>query len=270
MRSNDGIISLIVAIFVMILPYSVFAQSVDFYCGDRELGEQFYCEIPVDQEEEILPPPPGASASDVTDFNKFKERLDESRAVAVFTGKREDVESYMKLQKEAAEMSSRFMSQYQVIGWQNPSLSYTAAVPIETGAKTVYMAERRREVERHVKGINNQYGLFYFYSDSCAACKQFGPVVKMLSARYELSVIPIAKRGSESIEWPGTKPDNGISDRVGLYGDVTPALVLFDSKQEAGVVISYGAVSLETIEDRIYMLTREEKVKFLGGADDVR
>ncbi|MGB0906880.1 MAG: conjugal transfer protein TraF [Maricaulaceae bacterium] len=260
----------ILGVFMLWMTPQSYAQSSDFYCDDRELGGQFYCEIPEEEVVEIPDPPPGASPSEIKDFNQFKERLAEARAVAVFSGKREDVQAYMKLQKEAADMSTRFMTQYQFIGWQDPSLSYTSAVPIETGAKRVYMAERRREVERHVKGINDRYGMFYFYSNKCPACKQFGPVVKMLSARYDLTVVPIAKKGRESIEWPGTKPDNGIGERVGLYGDVTPALVLYDADQDAGVVISYGVVSLESLENRIYMLTRDEKVKFLGGDDDVR
>jgi len=247
-----------------------FAQSSNFYCEERDLGGQFYCEIPLEEEVELVPPPPDSTPSEIEEFNKFKKALDDARALAVFTGEREHVEAYMVLQKQAGEMSSRFMEEYQVIGWQNPSLSYASAVPVNTGAKRVYRAERRQEVERHNRKIKHEYGVYYFYSKSCPACRQFSPVVKMLSARYGLTVIPIAKRGQESEEWPGTLVENGIGERLGLYGDVTPALVLFNAKEETGVPISYGVVALEDLENRIYMLTREDKVKFLGGSDDVR
>lgn len=248
------------------------AQSNQFYCDERELGDSFYCENAEELEQpvEVLPPPPGAPIDEIKEFNAFKQSLDDARALAVFTGKKDHVEAYMVLQKEAASMSSRFMEQYQVIGWQNPELSYVASVPIETGGKQAYRSERRRHLEQHLRRASRDYGLFYFYSDKCAACNQFSPVVKLLSERHNMTVIPVAKPGNESISWPGTKPDNGIGERVGLQGDVTPALALYSSQQDASVVLSYGVVSLASLEERIYMLTREEKVKFLGGDDDVR
>jgi len=250
------------------------AQDNNFYCDERELGDQFYCEKPVEEEPEapaeVVSAPVTEAEETIKDFDDFKEKLNEARSVAVYTGKKEDVEHYMRLQKEAGVMSSKFMEEYQVLGWQDPTLSYAASVPVETFAKNAYRAERRQEVERHIRNINGRYGFFYFYSKDCSACVQMSPIVKMLSSRYELSVMPIAKQGKESVEWPGTKPDNGIGKRVGLIGDVTPAIILYDAEQEAGVPISYGAISLETLEDRIYMLTREDKVKFLGGNTDVR
>jgi len=251
------------------------AQDTDFYCDERELGDQFYCVSPVEEEAPAPTPepvvaPPSVDEETIKDFDAFKKKLDESRSIAVYTGKREDVEQYMRLQKQAGEMSSKFMEEYQVLGWQDPTLSYAASVPVETFAKNAYRAERRQEVENHIRSINGRYGFFYFYSKNCSACVQMSPVVKMLSSRYEVSVMPIAKAGKESVEWPGTKPDNGIGKRVGLIGDVTPAIILYDAEQDAGIPISYGAISLETLEDRIYMLTREDKVKFLGGDTDVR
>lgn len=261
------------AVFCIASGANALAQDTEFYCDDRELGGQFYCVDKTPEEKPIEAPQasaPSAEKKALEEFEAFKEKLETARAVAVYTGDAKDIEKYMRIQKEAAEMSSRFMQEYQFLGWQDPTLSYAAAVPVETFAKNAYRSERRQEVERHLKKARERYGFFYFYSKDCAACVTFSPVVKRLSARHSLSVIPIAKAGKESIEWPGTRADNGIGERVGLIGDVTPAIVLYDAKQEAGVPISYGAVSLETLENRIYMLTREEKVKFLGGETDVR
>ena len=252
---------------------AAFAQSSNFYCEDRELGEHFYCQPPAPEEpgsdSQNMSLPPSAETKR-QDFEAFKVKLGEARALAVYTGETEDVRAYMELQKQAGDMSSKFMTEYQVLGWQNPDLSYTAAVPISSGAKRAYRAERRGEVEKAVSKLNHRYGIYYFYSKNCPACRTFSPVVKMLSDRHQLTVIPIAKRGHESIEWPGTKVENGIAERLGLYGDVTPALVLFDTKERVGVPISYGSVALTDIENRIYMLTRKEDVKFLGGSDDTR
>jgi len=254
-----------------------FAQSADYYCDDKQLGEEFYCEKEaVVDEPEITPeekpvligPPAPPKPDELEELDAFKQELDTARKRAVFTGEREDIRQYMILQKKAGEMSSRFMTEYQVLGWQNPDLSYTAGTPINTGAKRAYRAERRKEVELHVRNVNQRYGIYYFYSRSCAACTTFSPIVKMLSSRHQLTVIPVARRGQESVEWPGTKPENGIGERLGLSGNVTPALVLFDTKERVGVPISYGVVTLEDLENRIYMLTREEGVKFLGGSND--
>lgn len=271
---NVALLSSLLSLFFVA---SSFAQDSSFYCGDRELGEQFYCKPPVVEEEKPMdqmgpPPPPQKSEYEekLEEFEAFQEKLEKTRSVAVFTGDPKDIERYMRLQKQAGEMSSKFMEEYQFLGWQDPTLSYVSAVPVETFAKNAYRSERRQQVEEHIKAVNGRYGFFYFYSKDCAACTVFSPVVKALSARHNLSVMPIAKKGKESIEWPGTKPDNGIGERVGLIGDVTPAIILYDAEQETGVPISYGAVSLETLENRIYMLTREDKVKFLGGSTDVR
>ena len=260
-----------------------YGQSADFYCGDRELGDQFYCKYETMEAVEepkpapapvVAPPPvPEVKKEDDKDiikrFDAFKEKLNTARQVAVFTGEPKDIERYMRLQKEAGEMSSKFMKEYQFLGWQDPSLSYATHVPVETFAKNGYRSERRKEVESHIKATKDRYGFFYFYAKNCAACVQFSPIVKALSARHGLVVIPIAQKGQESIEWPGTKPDNGIGERVGLIGNVTPAIVLYDAEQDAAVPISYGVLSLETLENRIYMLTREKGVKYLGGDLDV-
>lgn len=253
---------------------TAFAQTNDFYCEERELGGQFYCEEEIEEERgaPAAPAPAPMEREDevIKDFDSFKEQIDKARSVAVFTGDPDDIEKYMRLQKEAGVMASKFTEEYKVLGWQDPTLSYVSSVPVETFAKNAYRADRRSQVEEHIKKINGTYGFFYFYSKNCSACTQMSPVVKMLSSRYELNVMPIAKAGKESIEWPGTKPDNGIGARVGLIGDVTPAVVLYDATQDAAIPISYGAISLETLEDRIYMLTRKDKVKFLGGDTDVR
>lgn len=254
------------------LAQQAFGQSGQFYCDNRDLGENFYCEPPepVEEEKTEIMGPSLPPQSPVPEFEEFKKKLEDARDKAVWTGDPKDIEEYMVLQKQAGEMSSRFMTEYQFIGWQNPNLSYIAGRPVNTVGKRAYRGQRRAEVERQIKKLNNRYGLYYFYSKDCGACITFSPILKMFSSRHQIVVMPVAKPGKESVEWPGTKPDNGISERLGLYGDVTPAVILFDSKEKVGVPISYGVVSMEDLENRIYMLTREDSVKFLGGDDDVR
>jgi conjugal transfer pilus assembly protein TraF len=61
--------------------------------------------------------------------------------------------------------------------------------------------------------------------------------------------------GGPSKDFPNYVVDSGQRRRMGLTGNETPALVLFDTVTKRTIPVGYGILTTDEIMDRIFMLT---------------
>ena len=262
-------------------PLSAFADDNpdNFYCSKRNLGANFYCEPPKPkaEKEEMVPTPvkPNAPAvepkhPDIVALEKFQKKLDETRKIAVWNPTKNNVRDYMLMQITAGSKAKDFSKTFAQLSWQEPELSHVVNSPVNAAGVTEWKATRRKAVTEHMQTLNERFGVYYFYSSECPACRVFGPVLKQFSDIHDMKVMAISMDGGGNAEFPEWRPNNGISQRLGMDGVLTPAVVLFDTKTKTGVPISYGMVSVQDLENRIFILTGKEKPQptFTGGFYD--
>lgn len=230
----------------------------EFYCKERRLGQWFYCERPKPKpNEQVAAPTTNEPAAER--LKKITAELDELKAKAILDPTPENVSGYIAFQREQLDRSSMFADVWRRAIWQNPELDYTLQRPVGTLAKQTWTDQRKNDRQRVMQAIGQRYGVFYFYSASCAACDVFSPVMRMVADQHGLTVMAISMDGGPSQHFPRALVNTGQYEAMGLSGGgQVPALVLFDSVTKRPMPIGYGVMAADEIVERIYALTSIE------------
>ncbi|ETI62728.1 conjugal transfer protein TraF [Sphingobium sp. C100] len=225
----------------------------DFYCGERKLGQWFYCDKPKAVPREAPAAPPQQSAVDR--MAAITKHLDELKAKAILEPSEENVIAYVRFQREQLDRASTFSDVWQRALWQNPDIDYTLQRPVSTVGKRAWLDNRKADRDAVLTNLGQRYGLFYFYAQSCGACELFAPILRSVTDSHRMAVMAVSMDGGPSREFPNYVVDSGQRARMGVPGNETPALVLFDTVTKRTIPIGYGILSADEIMDRIFTLT---------------
>lgn len=230
-----------------------------FYCGDRKLGTWFYCSKPKPKPKEAAPTAPPAPAETATArLEKVTVELRELKARAILEPTTDNIQAYIRFQREQLDRSSLFADVWQRAVWQHPELDYTLQRPVSTLANQQFQDNRKLDRERALVDLSRRYGIFYFFAQSCGACTLFSPILKSVADSHHLHVLAVSTDGGPSDTFPRYVVDSGQRERMGLHDKVTPAVVLFDSVTKRAIPIGYGVMAADELMDRIYALTQKE------------
>lgn len=225
-----------------------------FYCGERKLGTWFYCERPKSADRAG-----SASASPAPTYrqqlDRIGQRLEELKAKAVLEPTSENIIAYVRYQREQLDRASMFADVWERAIWQHPDLDYTLQRPVNTLGKSAWLEQRKTDREATIAALSERYGLFFFYSASCGACEVFSPIVRSLSDKYHLSVLPVSMDGGPNPVFPRFVVNHGQYEKMGLEGGQVPALVLFDTYLKKPIPIGYGVMAEDEVISRIFTLT---------------
>jgi len=226
-----------------------------FYCGERKLGTWFYCERPKAKPSEPTTSPGSASRTYRQQLDKIGARLEELKAKAILEPTSDNIIAYVRYQREQLDRASTFADVWERAIWQHPDLDYTLQRPVSTLGKTAWLAQRKTDREAVIASLSERYGLFFFYSSSCGACEVFSPIVRTLSDKYHLSVLPVSMDGGPTPAFPRFGVNQGQYEKMGLEGGQVPALVLFDTYLKKPIPIGYGIMAEDEVLQRIFYLT---------------
>ncbi|MDE1918312.1 MAG: conjugal transfer protein TraF [Sphingomonadales bacterium] len=226
-----------------------------FYCGERKLGTWFYCERPKPKPSEPAASPSAASPTYRQRLDKIGARLEELKAKAILEPSSDNIIAYVRYQREQLDRASTFADVWERAIWQHPDLDYTLQRPVSTLGKTAWLEQRKNDREAVIASLSQRYGLFFFYSSSCGACEVFSPIVRSLSDKYHLSVLPVSMDGGPTPAFPRYVVNQGQYEKMGLEGGQVPALVLFDTYLKKPIPIGYGVMAEDEVLQRIFYLT---------------
>lgn len=229
-----------------------------FYCGERKLGQWFYCDKPRPKTDpppaEPVPPQPTATQQ----LDAVTAELRELKARAILEPTPGHVEAYIRYQRAQLDRSSLFADVWQRTIWQEPDLDYTLQRPVNALAKRQWLDGRKGDRDAALLALSERYGLFYFFAQSCAPCAVMSPILKSVADSHHLAVMAVSTDGGPSDIFPHYVVDSGQRARMGLQSTTTPAVVLFDSQTRKAVPIGYGIMAADELMDRIYLLTQTE------------
>ncbi|MFC0686447.1 conjugal transfer protein TraF, partial [Novosphingobium clariflavum] len=183
------------------------------------------------------------------------KQLDELKARAILEPSEENVIAYVRFQREQLDRASTFSDTWQRALWQNPDIDYTLQRPVSTVAKRAWTDNRTADRGQVLAHLGQRYGMFYFFAQSCGACEIFAPILRSVADSHGLAVMAVSMDGGPSKDFPNYVVDSGQRARMGVPGNATPALVLFDTATKKTVPIGFGILSADEIMDRIFMLT---------------
>jgi conjugal transfer pilus assembly protein TraF len=231
-------------------------QGNDFYCGQRKLGQWFYCERP-----KAKPSAPQASAqpqqSSTAQLKAITKQLDELKARAILEPTEANVIAYVRYQREQLDRASTFSDTWQRALWQNPDIDYTLQRPVSTVGKRAWTDNRSATRDQVLSRLGQRYGMFYFFAQSCAACEVFSPILRSVADSHRITVMAVSTDGGPSRQFPNYVVDSGQRQRMGVPL-ATPALVLFDTVTRKTVPVGFGVMSADEVMERIFMLTNSK------------
>jgi conjugal transfer pilus assembly protein TraF len=229
----------------------------DFYCGQRRLGTWFYCDKPPAPDpakpQRQVRPQMSASAR----VKAVTRKLEELRDRAILDPSEENVTAYIAYQNLQSQRASTLADAWERALIRHPELDYNQQRPISTLGKQVWSQQRETEIRQTMLGLNQRYGIFFFYSSNCPACDAVGPVLASLRDNYGWSVVGVTKDYSSEM-FPGSMLESGQRQRMGLPGTITPAIALYDTVEKRAFLIGSGVLSADEIIDRIFMLTQRK------------
>jgi len=183
-----------------------------------------------------------------------RKEIETKLHAAIVEPTRENVTAYIITQKALMDQSQRFSESWQRVIMTTPTLDETLTHPVDQSARHVYYDEQAKDFSKHMKGLSQEYGLFFFFRKNCAYCHNFAPIVKRFAQKYGWSVLPISLDGGTLPEFPNARRDNGMAERLQITH--VPALIGLHSKTGKLLPLAYGMVSESEIERRIEMLTK--------------
>ena len=193
----------------------------------------------------------------IEELKAYQKRLEEAKAMAVMHPSKENVEKYQYLQYEALERANKFSNVWMENVYTNPELNYALIVPTSQKARHVYLHEKEKEKIEKITELSKEYGLFYFFKKGCEYCKEFGPIVKRFSEKYNWEVLAISEFGEENELFERNVRDNGLADRWGV--STYPSVFAVNPNTGDVIPIANGMISIEEMEERIMLITKERK-----------
>lgn len=216
-------------------------------------------EVDEQQKKNDLTPKPRTPTQEIESQRKALER---KLHAAIIKPTQENIMAYLLLQKALMDQSEKFSNEWKKVVMMTPSLDETLIHPVDQNALPLYYAEQRHDLEKRIKGLSKEYGLFFFFRENCSYCHQFAPIVKRFSEKYGWSVLAISldkgsigpsSLNSSLLEFPHAKRDNGIARRLGITH--VPALIAIHPATKKLIPLAYGMVSEGEMEGRIDLLT---------------
>jgi conjugal transfer pilus assembly protein TraF len=189
------------------------------------------------------------------EFEELKKAIDEQLKIAYMTGKREDVELFLRLQKKMIAMTSRFADTAQRVVWVTPELDASmSARPTTDLAMKTYDEIQRNNEEESLRALAQTNGLFFFFRGDCPYCHKFAPVLKRFADEFGFKVFPISLDGGGLPEFTQYQNDNGIAAKLGVQS--VPATFLVSPDTKTIQPIGYGALAVSELRERMYAMTQ--------------
>lgn len=182
-------------------------------------------------------------------LNDVKEHLAELKAKAILEPTSENVKAYQKMQMNVVNQSEAFSKAWMMNVYMNPSLDENVSNPSAQGARFVVYENERKNTDKIITGLKEIYGLFYFYSGSCAYCKAFAPIVKQFAGKYGWDVMAISLDGAPSDVFLNWQSDNGISQQWNVQ--TVPAVFAVNPENNDVIPVANGFTAIDAMEKRI-------------------
>ncbi len=247
------LISIFSFMFCLFCLNAFVASAEEFYNKKAEGWHWYEDRKKLTKEQETDQQPPHQYQSVASLRAEAEEKLN----IAISNPTNENVKSYMLIQKQILDQSNLFSQVWKRIVYTNPDLDATVKRPSsQYGSQAFYDLENKHKKEKLDK-IAREYGLFYFYKESCAFCKKFSPLVQSFAKKYKFSLLPVTMDGRFSEDMPGSKIDNGISQTLGITQ--VPALIAVNTATGKTIPLSHGLISLDEIEERAFFLTKDQE-----------
>ncbi|CAM4390750.1 MAG: hypothetical protein LEGION0398_MBIBDBAK_00167 [Legionellaceae bacterium] len=240
---------LVSSLLASLLPWVSFAKDTQTYYDAHAKGWHWY-DDPAPKKEKIESEVEEKIQTAEETLHAVRAKIKESLAKAILEPTDTNVARYIANQNAMTERAHQFSKAWQKALWQHPELDTSIINPTNSVATKIYHQEKEGNVEKAIRALSKQSGLFFFYRSTCPYCQQFAPILKAFGERYGLSIIPITTDGISLPEFPNSLIDKGQSKK--FHVEVEPSLFAVNPYTHKAYPIAYGLVTEDNLKQRIY------------------
>lgn len=257
----------IVLIIILANCYEALASDASSrFIGTHEKGWHWYEAMPVEEEQKEEEKKPEEISSEPSKqpqkktpsevVASYRKQLENLLAKAWIEPTPQNILNYQRMQKDMVDRSKVFSDVWMETVFLNPSLDNTIANPVNQKGRHIQLDLEKNQTVDTIKGLSQEYGLFFFFSSNCEFCHQFAPIVKQFSEKYGWEVLPITLDGGSLEEFPNAQRDNGLFSQWNT--EVLPALFAVNPNTGHVIPIAFGLTGIDQMEIRIMKLVHKK------------
>jgi len=185
-------------------------------------------------------------------IERYQQQLDLSLKQALVSPTIENVAAYLKMQQQLFSNANNFANTWKQTLMYYPELDPTVKQPISHLGRQLYLSEQQKQVNDKINELAKDNGLLFFFKGKCVYCHEFAKTIKNFSDRYNWQTLAVSLDGGKITEFPDSKTDNGIAERLSIYA--VPALMIRNSTTEKIIPITFGLISEQELIERISLV----------------
>lgn len=182
-------------------------------------------------------------------LTQLRENFEEAMAQSILVPTLQNVTRTRKLHDQLIKGSEKF-SELWTISALTETRGHEASTNLNPVHRKLYEQQKTQQLEKKLKQISKNFGLFFVFKMDCPYCHQFAPLVVEFAEKFGFEVKGISKEGGLLPGLKNTSKDNGILSLINPEG-VYPALFLAHPKTMEVIPIAWGMVSYSELLQNI-------------------
>ena len=199
-----------------------------------------------------------SSGSSAEQMTQIRKNIEEKLSQAILDPTEENIKSYIQEQKYWIDRSAEFAKIWARIVLNNPELDETTKFPVSQYGILVEKERLRDRKYSLISELSKDHGLFFFYEGENKRSQAFAQVVREFVKRHNWNVLAVSVDGKILEGFPNTKPNKGVSEKLGIKK--YPSLVVVNPRTNQVYPIAFGMISLDQVENNISLQFVEEEV----------
>ena len=169
----------------------------------------------------------------------FQTVLTDFHKKAVMQPTEENMYDYLIVYDIARKKSLAVTNVQMATMQKHPEFDVGNEYPVVTPGRNAYARQTMSEVKNKISNGKDDYGLIYFYSNSCEFCKEQSNILKFFTERYGWEIKNI-----------NIEENSGLAARFNV--ERVPFVMLIYRKSNDYLPVSAGVISLAEIEEKVY------------------
>ena len=181
-------------------------------------------------------------------MDAFKAKMEEIQARAILDPTLRNVQAFKEIQEESIDRATLFSKIWLLANQLQNNLREEDNS--DNQFRKIYAQQEQIALEKDIKALSKDFGLFFLFKGGCPYCHQFAPIVKSFAAHYQFEVKAISADDGKLDVFKNSVKDNGICKFLNPE-QVYPALFLANPKTGEVIPVAWGLVSEDQLKQNI-------------------
>jgi len=259
-------------LFLAVASLAATEAPAKLICNGQEVdGWHFYCdpEPAPDPTKKPEPQPDQQAEQEPEDAEEAKKPMtateqieayrayaDELKHRAILDPTPENLEAYMKVNMEMAQMASRFAAVWQRVLFQSPDLDANTRRPLTQMGTNIYQDQKNAAEQAALRRAATEAGFLFVYDDpvACRICLAQAEVLVAMRDAYGIEILAVSTDGSPMQGFPDAVANDGQLEALGLQDLPRPFIAIVETETGEVSLIGGGLLTEDQILDRVYVV----------------